>query len=109
MSSFGGEKFDLSSQRWRKRNNPTMNPASYRYYYYFHELVRNDGLYEPFLCGMRCCAFCQADLIFDRNLEEILYHFEISNSNGCIHSTLIENWKNGKDAWNNPIGENIKG
>ena len=115
MSSFeyGGEKFDLSSQTWRKRRCDLNHELE------LHELELTDKTHiSLFSCAAEECAFCQADMTFDRNLEEILYHLQISkqanetyilSTYSTAFSTLIEKWKNGKDAWNNPIGENIKG
>ena len=98
---YDGQKFDLSSQRWRKRR------CGFK-----HAVVLIDETDILFTCfRVEECAFCQANITFDRNLEEILYHLQISKGDhySRTFSTLIENWKNGKDAWNNPIGENIKG
>ena len=106
---YDGQNFDLSSQRWRKRCG------------FMHELELIDQRIYPFFCriGVEECVseefvFCQADITFNRNLEEILYHLQITKASSdyrtfLCFSSLIEKWKNGKDAWNNPIGENIKG
>ena len=103
-----GETYDLLDENWRNREE----------YVYLgmglqrgmcHILKHKDGT-TSFGCYEEC-AFCEADSTFYRSLKEILYHFQKCGGAGvkAAQKTLIEKWKNNKDAWDNPIGENIKG
>ncbi len=103
--------YDLNSERWRK---PIYDEDSW-----FHQhLLDMEDLtsvtsflsYDGFEFGSRIsCVFCLADSTFDRTLEEILYHRYKSPCGKDWYKTLIEKWENNVDAWDNPIGNNIKG
>ena len=112
-----GLEYDLSSEKWRTPHRFQHTNITHRH---ILDLVNNDSTYgssrvwliDPKEHG---CIFCRANLTFNRTLKEILYHFNKwpddakFPGSGVVHRTLIEKWENNVDAWDNPIGENIKG
>ena len=105
-----GIDYDLNSEKWRYWDYPghshTLDLVQTSKYgptrTWFIDLEEID------------CIFCQANT-FDRTLEEILYHFNKTPNDkdfpgsGVVHRMLIDKWGKNIDAWDNPIGENIKG
>ena len=102
-------EYNLSSERWRK---PEVKGLG-RTVIHYHSLEISVSCYlVPCFAhdSEKNCVFCQADLTYDRTLEEILYHFyKHPSSQMTAYNTLIDKWKNNRDAWDNPIGKNIKG
>ncbi len=108
---FAGDTYNLSSERWRNPTYTEFVPG----FLHGHHLDLEDPIKRPRLFyspyNREYCVFCQADLTFDRTIGEILYHFTKCNDYPMvkIHRMLIDKWKDNVDAWDNPIGNNIKG
>ncbi len=104
-------EYDLHSENWREPI-PKVNALSH---FHLLDLVKSDvPMKFNSTNSEENCVFCQANLTHDRSLEEILYHFLLNyesdfNEDTPWHKTLIDKWKNNEDAWDNPIGNNIKG
>ncbi len=79
--------------------------------HHYHEIDANNPNRLVVAYSVGNCVFCQADLTFDRTLEEILYHFSQYDwrLKKETHEILMDKWKNNVDAWGDPIGNNIKG
>ena len=105
--NYGGDKYDLSSERWRKPHFFQGRTD------HSHVLDLKDiSVPIPFYYNISTehCMFCQADSTFDRTLGEILYHLtKYTEGHPKVNEILISKWKNNVDAWDNPIGNNIKG
>jgi len=117
MSTRKDIEYDLSSERWRIPSYVDLTA-----HHHTLDLVDKPCHHQSMYCTTRVwltdskesnCIFCQAHLTFDRTLEEILYHCNkwprSGNYRDKMDKMLIEKWKNNIDAWDNPIGKNIKG